>query len=102
MLPRSRSLLSGAPSAAMAAGRHKVGPADVQQALTEPERQARYSQLRQHIMTAHLLMAITRTCQQGWIVGPLPITVSRRSGGCWHRSVRGRAEAKAHGGELAP
>jgi hypothetical protein len=65
---------AGAPPAAVSAGRRKVEPADVQQALTELGAQARYNQLRQHIMTLTecskrtAQMAITAACQQGWIV----------------------------------
>jgi AAA domain len=65
---------AGEPPAPVAADRHKVEPADVQQALTALGAQARYTQLRQQIMiltecskrTAQ--MAITAACQQGWIV----------------------------------
>ena len=65
---------AGAPPTVMAADRHKVEPADVQQALTELGAQARYSQLRQQIMTLTecskrtAQTAITVACQQGWIV----------------------------------
>jgi hypothetical protein len=65
---------AGAPPAAVSAGRRKVEPADVQQALTELGAQARYNQLRQHIMTLTecskrtAQMAITAACQQGCIV----------------------------------
>ena len=62
------------PPAPMAADRHKVEPADVRQALTALGAQARYTQLRQQIMTLTecskrtAQMAITAACQQGWIV----------------------------------
>jgi len=62
------------PPAPMAADRHKVEPADVRQALTALGAQARYTQLRQLIMTLTecskrtAQMAITAACQQGWIV----------------------------------
>ncbi len=58
----------------MSADRHKVEPADVRQALTVLGAQARYTQLRQQIMTLTecskrtAQMAITAACQQGWIV----------------------------------
>src|SRR5215831_931160 len=57
-----------------AAARHKVAPADVTEALTELGGQARYSQLRQHIMTLiqcskrTAQLAITEACQQGCII----------------------------------
>ena len=56
------------------ADRHKVEPADVRQALTELGAQARYTQLRQQIMTLTGCSkrtaqgAITAACQQGSIV----------------------------------
>jgi hypothetical protein len=56
------------------ADRRKVAPADVRQALTELGAQARYTQLRQQIMTLTgcskrtAQMAITAACQQGSIV----------------------------------
>jgi hypothetical protein len=65
---------AGAPPAAVAADRRKVEPADVRQALTELGAQARYTQLRQQIMTLTecskrtAQMAITAACQQGSIV----------------------------------
>ena len=65
---------TGEPLAPAAADRHKVEPADVQQALTALGAQARYTQLRQQIMTLTecskrtAQMAITAACQQGWIV----------------------------------
>ena len=65
---------AGAPPAAMPADRRKVEPADVRQALTELGAQARYTQLRQQIMTLTecskrtAQMAITAACQQGSIV----------------------------------
>lgn len=65
---------AGAPPTVMAADRRKVEPADVQRALTELGAQARYSQLRQQIMTLTecskrtAQMAITAACQQGSIV----------------------------------
>jgi hypothetical protein len=57
-----------------AAGRHKASPADVTEALADPDGQAHYSRLRQQVMiftqcskrTAQL--AITEACQQGEIV----------------------------------
>jgi AAA domain-containing protein len=57
-----------------APARHKVERADVIQALTELGGQARYNQLRQHIMTLTACskrtaqLAIAEACQQGWIV----------------------------------
>ena len=65
---------AGAPLAATAADRRKVEPEDVRQALTHLGSQARYSQLRQQIMTLTecskrtAQMAITAACQQGCIV----------------------------------
>ncbi len=65
---------TGTPPAAMPADRRKVEPADVRQALTELGTQARYSQLRQQIMTLTecskrtAQMAITAACQQGTIM----------------------------------
>lgn len=65
---------AGAPPAVLAADRHKVEPAHVQQALTKLGAQARYNQLRQQIMTLTecskrtAQIAITAACQQGWIV----------------------------------
>jgi hypothetical protein len=65
---------AGTPPAAVAADRRKVEPADVRQALTELGAQARYTQLRQQIMTLTecskrtAQMAITAACQQGSIV----------------------------------
>jgi hypothetical protein len=64
---------AGAP-AAVCADRRKVEPADVQQALAELGAQARYTQLRQHIMTLTecskrtAQLAITAACQRGFIV----------------------------------
>jgi hypothetical protein len=65
---------AGAPPAAVAADRRKVEPADVRQALTELGAQARYTQLRQQIITLTecskrtAQIAITAACQQGSIV----------------------------------
>ena len=65
---------TGEPPAPVTADRHKVEPADVRQALTVLGAQARYTQLRQQIMTLTecskrtAQMAITTACQQGWIV----------------------------------
>lgn len=65
---------AGAPPVVMAAGRRKVEPADVRQALTKLGVQARYNQLRQQIMTLTecskrtAQMAIMTACQQGCIV----------------------------------
>src|SRR5215468_5237920 len=65
---------AGVPPVAVATDRRKVELADVQQALTELGAQARYNQLRQHIMTLTecskrtAQMAIATACQQGWIV----------------------------------
>jgi hypothetical protein len=65
---------AGTPPAAMPADRRKVEPDDVRQALTELGAQARYTQLRQQIMTLTecskrtAQMAITAACQQGSIV----------------------------------
>jgi hypothetical protein len=62
------------PVAALAADRRKVEPADVRQALTDLGAQARYTQLRQQIMTLTecskrtAQLAITAACQQGSIV----------------------------------
>ena len=64
---------AGTPPALPAAGRRKVEPADVRQALTELGTQARYNQLRQQIMTLTdcskrtAQLAIADACQQGWI-----------------------------------
>ncbi|MGB9487562.1 MAG: AAA family ATPase [Terriglobia bacterium] len=57
-----------------AAGRHKVSPAEVTEALADLGGQARYNQLRQHLMTRApcskrtAQLAITEACQQGGIV----------------------------------
>ncbi|MGB7592455.1 MAG: hypothetical protein WBO19_14565, partial [Terriglobia bacterium] len=57
-----------------AAGRHKVSPAEVTEALADVGGQARYNQLRQHLMTRApcskrtAQLAITEACQQGGIV----------------------------------
>ena len=57
-----------------AAGRHKVSPTDVTEALADLGGQARYNQLRQHVMTLApcskrtAQLAITETCQRGGIV----------------------------------
>lgn len=65
---------TGTPPAAMPADRRKVEPADVREALTELGTQARYTQLRQQIMTLTecskrtAQMAITAACQQGTIM----------------------------------
>ena len=65
---------AGAPPAAVAADRRKVESPDVQQALADLGAQARYTQLRQQIMTLTecskrtAQMAITAACQQGSIV----------------------------------
>jgi hypothetical protein len=65
---------AGAPPVALPADRRKVEPADVRQALTELGAQARYTQLRQQIMTLTecskrtAQMAIAAACQQGSIV----------------------------------
>ena len=54
--------------------RRKVAPADVRQALTDLGAQARYTQLRQQIMTLTgcskrtAQISITAACQQGSIV----------------------------------
>jgi len=59
---------------APAAGRHKVSPAEVTEALADLGGQARYNQLRQHVMTLTpcskrtAQLAITETCRQGGIV----------------------------------
>ena len=64
---------AGAPPAAVAVDRHKVESDDVRRALTELGAQARYTQLRQQIMTLTdcskrtAQMAITAACQQGSI-----------------------------------
>ena len=58
----------------MATDRRKVESADVRKALTELGSQARYTQLRQQIMTLTecskrtAQLAIAEACQQGWIV----------------------------------
>lgn len=65
---------AGTPAAALAADRRKVEPAVVRQALTDLGTQARYTQLRQQIMTLTecskrtAQLAITAACQQGSIV----------------------------------
>jgi hypothetical protein len=65
---------AGEPPAPVAADRRKVEPEDVRQALTALGAQARYTQLRQQIMTLTecskrtAQMAITAACQQGLIV----------------------------------
>jgi hypothetical protein len=61
---------AGTPPAVMAADRHKVEPADVQQALTALGAKAHYNQLRQRITECSkrtAQMAITVACQQGSI-----------------------------------
>lgn len=65
---------AGTSAAALTADRRKVEPADVRQALTDLGAQARYTQLRQQIMTLTecskrtAQLAITAACQQGSIV----------------------------------
>ncbi len=65
---------TGEPPAPVAADRRKVEPADVQQALTVLGAQARYTQLRQQIMTLTecskrtAQMAIAAACRQGCVV----------------------------------
>jgi hypothetical protein len=65
---------AGSPPAPMPADRRKVEPDDVRQALDDLGAQARYTQLRQQIMTLTecskrtAQMAITAACQQGSIV----------------------------------
>jgi hypothetical protein len=59
---------------ATASGRRKVEAADITQALADLGGEARYNQLREHIMTLTecskrtAQLAITEACQQGWIV----------------------------------
>jgi hypothetical protein len=65
---------AGTPASSLSADRRKVEPADVRQALTDLGTQARYTQLRQQIMTLTecskrtAQLAITAACQQGSIV----------------------------------
>jgi hypothetical protein len=59
---------------ATASARRKVEAADITQALADLGGEARYNQLREHIMTLTecskrtAQLAITEACQQGWIV----------------------------------
>ena len=72
--PRSLWFSSAGPPPATVAPRRKVDKTDITQALAEMGDEARYNQLRDHIMTATecskrtAQLAITEACQQGWIV----------------------------------
>jgi len=72
--PHSLWFSPAGPRTPAVAARHKVSPVDVTEALTELGGKARYSQLRQHIMTLiqcckrTAQLAITEACQQGGIV----------------------------------
>jgi AAA domain-containing protein len=72
--PHSLWFSPAGPPTPTAPTRHKVEPADVTQVLTDLGGQARYSQLRQQIMTLTQCskrtaqLAITEACQQGGIV----------------------------------